>query len=59
MIALHGYADALCAQIEDTQVHALAKAALVGGIDLVSDNVDIVSNGRFRSALRKLYELEA
>ena len=59
VIALHGYAGALCAQIEDAQVRALAEAALVGGIDLVSDNVDIVANGRFRSALRKLYELEA
>ncbi|MFN8467745.1 MAG: DUF4037 domain-containing protein [Caldilineaceae bacterium] len=58
VIALHGYADALCAQIQDAQTRALAEAALVGGIDLVSDNVDIVSNGRFRSALRKLYELE-
>ena len=32
---------------------------LIGSIDLISDNVDLVANGRFRFALRKLYEIEA
>ncbi len=59
VIALHGYAEALCAKIQDPQVKALAGATLIGSIDLISDNVDLVANGRFRVALRKLYEVEA
>lgn len=59
VIALHGYAEALCASIQDPQVKALAGEPLIGSIDLISDNVDFVTNGRFRFALRKLYETEA
>jgi hypothetical protein len=59
VIALHGYAEALCEQIQDPQVSALASNSQIGSIDLFSDNVDLVAHGRFRSALRRLYEVEA
>jgi hypothetical protein len=59
VIALHGFTGALCDRIQDPQVKALADAPLIGNIDLISDNVDLVTNGRFRFALRKLYEVEA
>ena len=59
VIALHGYAEALCERIQDPEVKVLAGETLIGSIDLISDNVDLVANGRFRFALRKLYEIEA
>lgn len=59
VIALHGFAEALCERIQDPEVKALAGEPLIGSIDLISDNVDLVANGRFRFALRKLYEIEA
>lgn len=59
VIALHGYADALCAQIQDPQVRALASGRRIGSVDLFSDNVDLVANSHFRPTLRKLYEVEA
>ena len=57
VIALHGFAEALCERIDDPEVKALAGETLIGSIDLISDNVDLVANGRFRVALRKLYEI--
>lgn len=57
VIALHGFAEALCERIQDPEVKALAGETLIGSIDLISDNVDLVANGRFRFALRKLYEI--
>ena len=59
VIALHGHADALCEHIQDPQVRALASDRRIGSVDLFSDNVDLVSHSRFRSTLRKLYEVEA
>ena len=59
VMALHGFAEALCERIRDPEVKALAGETLIGSIDLISDNVDLVANGRFRCALRKLYEIEA
>lgn len=59
VVALHGFAEALCERIQDPEVKALAGETLIGSLDLISDNVDLVANGRFRFALRKLYEIEA
>ena len=59
VIALHGFAEALWERIQDPEVRALAEETLIGSIDQISDNVDLVTNGRFRFALRNLYEIEA
>jgi hypothetical protein len=59
VIALHGFAGALCAEIEDPAVKALAGGRLLGSIDLLSDNVDLVENITLRPTLLKLYEPQA
>ena len=55
VIALHGFADALLAQIGDPEVHAIAARPPIGNIDLISDNSDLLEGTRWRPILRRLY----
>ena len=59
VIALHGFADALVRRIEDPAVKQIAARPLIGGIDLLSDNVDLVSDPVWRPRLRHLYACES
>ena len=54
-MAIHGFADALLAEISDSNVRAIAELPLIGNIDLFSDNTDLLENPEFRPALRRLY----
>jgi len=56
VIALHGFAEALLKRIEDPQMKHIAARPLIGGLDLLSDNTDFVSNPRWRPLVRQLYE---
>jgi hypothetical protein len=55
VIALHGFAEALRGRIADPKVRRIANRALVGGVDMISDNTDILSDPRWRPVLRKLF----
>jgi hypothetical protein len=59
VIALHGFAEALCAQITAPEVKQLAQHGLIGGIDLISDNTDILSAPHWRLLLRQLFTHKA
>jgi hypothetical protein len=56
VIALHGFADAIAARIEDPSVRALVGRARIGSIDQMSDSTDLVSKTEWRAGLRRLYE---
>ena len=55
VMALHGFAEALLKQIQDPQMKHIATRPLIGGLDLLSDNTDFVSNPHWRSLIRQLY----
>jgi len=55
VIAQEGFAAALAAEIVDPDVVRLLDRPVIGGIDLVSDNTDILENSRFWRRLRTLY----
>lgn len=55
VMALHGFADALLAEIRDPAVQRIAARPPIGGIDLFSDNTDLIENPLWRPALRRLY----
>ena len=55
VIALHGFAEALCSRITDPEVRRIANRRLIGGIDMVSDNTDILSDPHWRPVLRGLF----
>jgi len=57
VIALHGFAEALLKQIEDPRVKHIAARPLIGGLDMLSDNTDFVSNPRWRSLVRQFYAI--
>ncbi len=50
------FANALVRQIEDPAVKAMAARPLIGGIDLLSDNTDFVSDPFWRVRARPLYQ---
>jgi hypothetical protein len=53
---LHGdFAGALRAGIEDPAVRAIANRRLIGGVDLISDNTDLLEDPGWRPGLRRLY----
>jgi hypothetical protein len=55
---IHGerFAEAIVATIEDAQVRAVVECAgLIGSVDQISDNVDVVSNPERVAKLRALY----
>ena len=55
VMALHGFADALARAIVDPAVQAIARRPLIGNIDLVSDNTDVLENHCWQPILRTLY----
>ncbi len=55
VIAQHGFADALLAQIADPTVARLAQQQPIGNIDLISDNTDLLEGTNWRPALRRLW----
>ncbi|MBD0292663.1 MAG: DUF4037 domain-containing protein [Jiangellaceae bacterium] len=50
------FADAIVATIDDPDVRLLADRRLIGGIDQVSDNTDLLEGTQWRGRLRWLYE---
>jgi len=57
---IHGekIADAVFATIADPQLATLARTRAIGGIDLLSDNTDLLEDPRLRPQLRALYQVE-
>jgi len=55
VMALHGYADALVRAITGPTVQAIARRPLIGNVDLVSDNTDVLENNCWQPILRSLY----
>jgi hypothetical protein len=55
VIALQGFAEALCSRIIDPKVQRIANRHLIGGIDMISDNTDILSDPHWRPILRDLF----
>jgi hypothetical protein len=55
VIALQGFAEALCSRITDPTVKRTASRRLIGGIDMISDHTDILSDPRWRPVLRGLF----
>lgn len=55
VIALHGFADALLAQITDPAVQSIAACQPIGNIDTISDNTDLLEGTNWRPTLRQLW----
>jgi hypothetical protein len=56
VIHLHGkFADALSSRMEDPCLIRLAEKRLIGSIDQISDNTDILSESTYRGILRQFY----
>jgi hypothetical protein len=55
VIAQNGFTKALIEEIHDPAVCRIARRPLIGSIDMLSDNVDLVSNPSWRLRLRQLY----
>jgi hypothetical protein len=55
IMAQHGFAEALLAQIRDPQVLEIAARPPIGSLDLFSDNTDLTANPVWRSRVRQLY----
>ncbi len=55
VIALQGFAEALCSRITDPKVQQIANRRLIGGIDMISDNTDVLSDSRWRPVFRNLF----
>lgn len=51
-----GFADAIRVCIADPVTARIADGKLIGSIDQISDNTDILSDRRWRMTLRRLYE---
>ena len=51
-----GFSEAIRVQITDPEVRRIAANKLIGSIDRISDNTDILSDPQWRRTLRKLYE---
>ena len=56
VMAQHGFAKALLAQIHDPIVQQIATLPLIGSLDQLSDNTDLVSYPMWRPLLRQLYQ---
>jgi hypothetical protein len=50
------FSSALLAQIPDPLLTELLRRSPIGGIDILSDNSDLLENPRFRPILRRLFE---
>ncbi len=55
VMAFHGFAEALFAEISDPAVRRIASQPPIGSIDQFSDSTDLLSNGSWRPLLRRLY----
>ncbi len=55
VIALHGFGNALLAQISDPAVQRIAARRPIGSIDLISDNTDLLEGTNWRPILRRLW----
>jgi hypothetical protein len=51
------FAGAILEQIKDEQLRTIAAKGLLGGIDQVSDNTELLTNPTWRDVLVKLYEV--
>lgn len=51
-----GFAEALSKQIEDPVVKRMAERPLIGSLDLLSDNTDLIENPSWRPLVRQLYQ---
>jgi hypothetical protein len=56
VIALHGFAEAILARIEDPTLRRLAEHPPIGSIDQISDNTDLLEHAGWQPVLRRLYE---
>jgi hypothetical protein len=57
VIHLHGkFADAISKRISDPAICRLIQRRLIGSIDQISDNTDVLSDAKLRTALRRFYE---
>ena len=57
VLHLHGdFAGAITKRITDAEIQRLAEKGLIGSIDQISDNTDILSDPEWQTVLRKLYE---
>lgn len=54
-IAIYGFAAALVTKIQDPEVKKLATQPIIGSIDLISDNTDILETVTYRHRLQHLY----
>jgi hypothetical protein len=54
-IALNGFAESLAAEILDPRVRRLLERPLIGSIDLISDNTDLLEPAIWQPTLRALY----
>lgn len=51
------FSRAICARITDPSVRRLSELPLIGNVDLFSDNTDLLSDPRWRLALRHLWQI--
>ena len=49
-------AKAIIKNVKEPRVKRLTRRSLIGSIDLISDNTDLLMDDSFRSALKALYE---
>ena len=56
VIAVHGFAESLLAEIRDPSLSSLLDRPTIGGIDQFSDNTDLISDPAWRSKIRAFYE---
>lgn len=56
VISMGEFSHAIKEQISDTELQELARKPLIGGIDVVTDNTDVLSNGSWRHSLLDLYK---
>jgi len=50
-----GFSKTIAGCIEDPDVKRIAERGLIGSIDQISDNTDVVSQSKWRRTLRELY----
>ena len=56
VIAMHGFSEALLAQINDPAVQRIAQRTPIGSLDQFSDSTDLTSYLSWRPFIRQLYE---
>jgi len=56
VIAIHGFAEAILAEIRDPAVQRIGKLPFIGNLDQYSDSTDLLDRPGLRPRLRHLYE---